>query len=156
MISEHNERALHRAQNALEVSPETELASRVLQGLCAVYLLIQASRSAPMNEIDAALTRISDWAKELTESVESPQCQSKRQLAPVSTALNRALSELRQVVYPTQFGNAPEHAAAAAQFLKVAETRIQDARGTTDVRHLFASGCCAADITHIAEKRNHS
>ena len=154
LTADHDEHALRRASLALEPTPETELASRVLQGLCAVYLLLQASKSAPMDEIDAALKRVGEWASELADAVQSPQCLSAPQLAPVSTALGRALGELRKFAYPTTYGEPAAHGAAAAEYLKFAEHRIQHARGTTDIRALFASGCCAADIKNISEKRN--
>ncbi|MCL2470181.1 MAG: hypothetical protein FWF25_00350 [Propionibacteriaceae bacterium] len=137
------------------VSPEAELASRVLQGLSAVFVLLMASRNPPIQEIDAALTRVGEWAGELSHTVaSSPQGRSQRELIHVSTDLNRALGALQDLLYPGAPGHASDRVCAAGGLLQSAAAHMDQMRGISAIRTELASCGCAAHTQNLSQTRN--
>lgn len=135
--------------------PELELATRVLQGVSAIYLLLKASRNPQLEELRAAVVRVRGWMSEFDDSVFSGPADTRVQLLPVSLALGRAVGEIGRLSFPHAGTDLVQTTDATARHIARSAQLIARVQAARELRTEFISSCCAADVQHISESRNH-
>lgn len=138
-----------------ETLPELELATRVLQGVSAIYLLLKASRSPQLEELRAAALRVRGWMSELDDTVLSGPASTRMQMLPVSLALGRAVGEICRLSFPHAGTDLVQTTDATARHISHSAQLIERVQAARELRTEFISSCCAADVQHISESRNH-
>lgn len=133
---------------------ERELASRVLQGVSAIFLLFTASRCPQLDELNSAVCRVRAWMGELHDSVSSADDPCRTQLLPVALALGRAVVEVRRLTFPSTGYDYAARSAMAARCISQSAGLLERISAVRGADTAIPFTCCAADVQHISESRN--
>lgn len=133
---------------------EGELASRVLQGVSAIFLLLTASRCPQLDELQSAVGRVTAWMGELDDSVSSAREPHRTRMMPVALALGRAVGEVRQLAFPNDGYDHAARSESTARSISHSATLLELTAAATEPGISVPFTCCAADAQHISESRN--
>lgn len=133
---------------------ELELASRVLQGVSAIYLLLRASRCPRLEELQAALLRVRGWMGELDDRVFSAPESIRAEMLATTLALGHAVSEISQLLFSHAGTDLMGRTVVASRYISHSAKLIERSRAAHELRKELMSACCAADVQRISESRS--
>lgn len=149
------------ASRALDTSVERErllaLASDILQGQSAVFLLIQAARAPDLDRLEFALRRVRDWIEEFgSAAADFRRSDPHSEIAStvLFTRMNKAQIVLQRF---GPFLGGPFTGVSACQVsgaIAASQRQLNRARQNSETFESIIGSCCAADVSDIARGRD--
>lgn len=151
--------AAHLPVNTVEGERVLTLASDILQGQSAIFLLIQASRAPNLDRLEHALVEVRGWLSEFRETDGSTALGCEGAVGGIDTrALSTRLVQAQLVLerFAPFLGRIPANATAreVTGAIAAAQTELSAARSKSNLFESIIGSCCAADVSDVARRRN--